>query len=113
MSISHKKGLLSLSPIIVLLVVYLIGSLLAGDFYRIPIGVAFVTAAVYAIAITRGESLYKRVELFSQGAANSNIMYMAPSFSFARPSRDPTAMRCISLSAFSQVSMPKVSSFGS
>ncbi|MBO5234868.1 MAG: Na+/H+ antiporter NhaC family protein [Alistipes sp.] len=76
MSISHKKGLLSLSPIIVLLVVYLVGSLLAGDFYRIPIGVAFVTAAVYAIAITRGESLYKRVELFSQGAANSNIMYM-------------------------------------
>lgn len=76
MSISHKKGLLSLSPIIVLLVVYLAGALLAGDFYRIPIGVAFVTAAIYAIAITRGDSLYKRVEIFSQGAANSNIMYM-------------------------------------
>ena len=76
MSISHKKGLLSLSPIIVLLVVYLAGALLAGDFYRIPIGVAFVTAAIYAIAITRGDSLYKRVETFSQGAANSNIMYM-------------------------------------
>lgn len=76
MSILHKKGLLSLSPIIVLLVVYLAGALLAGDFYRIPIGVAFVTAAIYAIAITRGDSLYKRVEIFSQGAANSNIMYM-------------------------------------
>ena len=76
MNISHKKGLLSLSPIIVLLVVYLAGSLLAGDFYRIPIGVAFVTAAIYAIAITRGKSLYERVETFSQGAANSNIMYM-------------------------------------
>ena len=76
MGISHKKGVLSLSPIIVLLVVYLAGALLAGDFYRIPIGVAFVTAAIYAIAITRGESMYKRVEVFSQGAANSNIMYM-------------------------------------
>lgn len=76
MNISHKRGVLSLSPIIVLLVTYLAGSLLAGDFYRIPIGVAFVTAAIYAIAITRGESLYKRVEIFSQGAANSNIMYM-------------------------------------
>lgn len=76
MGISHKKGVLSLSPIIVLLVVYLVGALLAGDFYRIPIGVAFVTAAIYAIAITRGDSLYKRVEIFSQGAANSNIMYM-------------------------------------
>lgn len=76
MGISHKKGVLSLSPIMVLLVVYLAGALLAGDFYRIPIGVAFVTAAIYAIAITRGESMYKRVEVFSQGAANSNIMYM-------------------------------------
>ena len=76
MNISHKKGLLSLSPIIILLVVYLAGSLLAGDFYRIPIGVAFVTAAIYAIAITRKKSLYERVEIFSQGAANSNIMYM-------------------------------------
>ena len=76
MEISHKRGLLSLSPIIVLLMVYLVGSLLAGDFYRIPIGVAFITAAIYAIAITRGESLYKRVEIFSRGAANSNIMYM-------------------------------------
>lgn len=75
-NISHKKGLLSLSPILVLMVVYLAGSLLAGDFYRIPIGVAFVTAAIYAIAITRGKSLYERVETFSQGAANSNIMYM-------------------------------------
>ncbi len=76
MDISHKQGLLSLSPIIVLLVVYLAGALLAGDFYRIPIGVAFVTAAIYAISITRGVSLYERVEVFSQGAANSNIMYM-------------------------------------
>ena len=76
MNISHKRGLLSLSPIMILLVVYLAGSLLAGDFYRIPIGVAFVTASIYAIAITRGKSLYERVDIFSQGAANSNIMYM-------------------------------------
>ncbi|MBQ7342036.1 MAG: Na+/H+ antiporter NhaC family protein [Alistipes sp.] len=76
MNISHKRGLLSLSPIMVLLVVYLAGSLLAGDFYRIPIGVAFITAAIYAIAITRGKSLSERIETFSQGAANSNIMYM-------------------------------------
>lgn len=76
MNISHKKGLLALSPIAVLMVVYLAGALLAGDFYRIPISVAFVTAAVYAIAVTRGNSLSERIENFSQGAANSNIMYM-------------------------------------
>lgn len=76
MNISHKRGLLAISPIIILLAVYLVGSLLAGDFYKIPIGVAFVVAAVYAIAITRGASLHKRIETFSQGAANSDIMYM-------------------------------------
>ena len=76
MNISHKKGLLALSPIMVLLVVYLAGALLAGDFYKIPIGVAFVAAAIYAIAITRGASLHERINTFSQGAADSNIMYM-------------------------------------
>lgn len=72
----NQRGLLSLTPVLVLLVVYLVGSLLAGDFYRIPIGVAFVTAAVYGIAITSGRSFSERVSLFSDGAANPNIMYM-------------------------------------
>ena len=30
-------GLLALSPIIVFLVVYLVSSLLAGDFYKVPV----------------------------------------------------------------------------
>ncbi len=76
MNISHKKGLLALSPVMVLLVIYLAGALLAGDFYKIPIGVAFVAAAIYAIAITRGASLHERIKTFSQGAADPNIMYM-------------------------------------
>lgn len=70
------KGLFALSPIAVLLVVYLAGSIVAGDFYRIPIAVAFVVAAVYAIAITRGETLNERIDLFSKGAADTRIMYM-------------------------------------
>ena len=72
----NQRGLLALTPIAVLLVVYLVGSILAGDFYRIPIGVAFVTAAIYGIAITSGRTFPERVALFSEGAANSNIMYM-------------------------------------
>lgn len=71
-----KKGILALSPIIVLLTIYLAGSIIAGDFYKIPIAVAFMTASVYAIAITRGSTLSERIEHFSQGAGNSRIMYM-------------------------------------
>ena len=70
------KGLLALSPIIVLLVIYLVGSIVAGDFYRIPIAVAFVVASVYALTITRGNTLNERIDSFSRGAADTRIMYM-------------------------------------
>ena len=70
------RGLLALSPIAVLLAIYLIGSIIAGDFYRIPIAVAFLVASLYAIAITRGHSLNDRIDFFSKGAANTRIMYM-------------------------------------
>ncbi len=71
-----RTGLLALSPIILLLGIYLIGSIVAGDFYRIPIAVAFLVASIYAISITRGKSLQERIAHFSQGAADSRIMYM-------------------------------------
>ena len=74
--IDTRHGLLALSPIIVLLTIYLAGSIIAGDFYRIPIATAFIVASVYAVAITRGTTLDERIEHFSKGAANTRIMYM-------------------------------------
>ena len=74
--IDTRHGLLALSPIIVLLTIYLAGSIIAGDFYRIPIATAFIVASVYAVAITRGSTLDERIEYFSKGAANTRIMYM-------------------------------------
>ena len=81
--IDTRHGLLALSPIIVLLTIYLAGSIIAGDFYRIPIATAFITASVYAVAITRGTTLDERIEHFSKGAANPRIMYMIWIFVFA------------------------------
>ena len=74
--INTRRGVLALSPIIVLLTIYLAGSIIAGDFYRIPIAVAFMTASIYAVVITRGATLDERIEQFSKGAANPRIMYM-------------------------------------
>ncbi|MDE6139756.1 MAG: Na+/H+ antiporter NhaC family protein [Alistipes sp.] len=71
-----RRGLAALSPIVVLLGVYLSGSIIAGDFYRIPIAVAFVVASIYAIAISCGQTLNERIARFSEGAANARIMYM-------------------------------------
>ena len=74
--INTRHGLTALSPIIVLLTIYLAGSIIAGDFYRIPITTAFIVASIYAVAITRGTTLDERIEHFSKGAANTRIMYM-------------------------------------
>lgn len=76
MSVITRKGLLALSPLVVLLVVFFVGSLLAGDFYRIPITVAFIVSAVYAVAISKGNGLVERIDNFSRGAANPRILYM-------------------------------------
>ena len=73
-----KRGLLALSPVVVLLVAYLAMALASGDFYKISISVAFVIAAIYAVAALRGisRSLQERVGVFSEGAADKNILYM-------------------------------------
>ena len=41
-----KKGLLALSPIGVFVVMYLVTSIVAGDFYKVPITVAFMAASM-------------------------------------------------------------------
>ena len=72
----NRKGLFALTPVAVLLAVYLGSSLLAGDFYRIPIGVSFTVAAVYSVLTAKGKPFARRINSFSAGAADSNIMYM-------------------------------------
>ena len=73
---TRLKGLLALTPLIVFMVSYLAVSLVTGDFYKMPISVAFLIASVYAIAITRNKPFSRRIEHFSAGAANQNVMLM-------------------------------------
>lgn len=70
------KGLVALSPMVVFMIVYLVSSILAKDFYTIPIASAFLIASVYAIAICRGKSLEQRIKLFSKGAGDKNVLLM-------------------------------------
>lgn len=70
------SGWLALSPLLVFLGVYLISSVLAHDFYKIPISSAFLIATVYAVLICRGRSLEQRIALFSEGAGNKNVLLM-------------------------------------
>lgn len=74
--VSLRKGMLAVSPIAVFLAVYLITSLIIGDFYKMPISVALLIASVWAAFTMRGMSLSERIETFSKGAGSSNVMYM-------------------------------------
>lgn len=68
--------MLALSPFLVFMIVYLVGSLLAGDFYKLPLTVAFLVASAYAICITPKIKLKERINIFSRGAGDENIMLM-------------------------------------
>ena len=74
--ISNKRGFFALSPLMLFIVLYLVTSIIAGDFYKVPITVAFMIASIYAVAITGGYTMSKRIEAFSRGAGTHNMMLM-------------------------------------
>ena len=71
-----KKGLIALSPLVVFIVLYLVTSIIARDFYKVPITVAFMVASVYAVVISDGATLRKRIDIYSKGAATGQMMLM-------------------------------------
>ena len=70
------KGLIALSPLMVFVVLYLVTSIIAHDFYKVPITVAFLISSIFAIAISSDKPLKRRVEIFSRGAGTGNMMLM-------------------------------------
>ncbi len=73
---SNRKGLLALSPLVVFILLYVVLSVVAGDFYKVPITVVFMIASIYAVMISGGRPLQKRVDIFSRGASSSNLLLM-------------------------------------
>ena len=73
---SPMNGWVALSPLFVFLGLYLISSVAAGDFYAIPISATFLIASVYAVCISRGRSLDSKIEIFSRGAGDKNVLLM-------------------------------------
>ena len=55
---------------------YLVTSIIAGDFYKIPITVAFLVSSCYAIIISGGKPLMQRINTYSRGAATEQMMLM-------------------------------------
>lgn len=72
----------SLSPLLVFLVLYLATSIIAQDFYKVPITVAFLVSALYALWLTKG-SADTRMKIFAKGAGNNQMVLMVLIFILA------------------------------
>jgi len=86
----------ALLPLWVFLVSYVVVSILAGDFYKMPITVAFTLAAIVSVWMSKGKNLTEKIEFFCKGAADANIMLMVLIFimagAFAQTTKDMGAV---------------------
>lgn len=75
-----KKGLLALSPLILLIaMIALFTGYSAEESHKdttLSLTVAFMFASIYAVAISGGMPIKKRIDTYSRGAGSSNLMLM-------------------------------------
>ena len=73
----HKRnGLVAISPFFVLILLFLGTGIYFDDFYKIPLLLIFILTSSYAIAITKNHTINERINMFSKGAGNKNLLYM-------------------------------------
>lgn len=91
-----KGNPLALLPLLVFLVVYVFIGVVSKDFYAVPMSVPFLIAAMSALLMNRKESLSKKLDIFCEGAGNSNIILMCLIFilagAFAQVAKDMGAV---------------------
>lgn len=77
---THKKGLLAVSPMMMLAALFLGLGLAWGDFYKVPLIVVFLVVAIFAVGTTAlmdgKKSVGAVMEIFSRGAGEKNLMLM-------------------------------------
>ncbi len=73
---NNRKGLVALSPLLLFLLVYTVTSVVASDFYKVPITVAFLISCIYGVAVVGKGSLDDRINLFCRGAGSDNVILM-------------------------------------
>jgi Na+/H+ antiporter NhaC len=71
-----NKGFLALSPLIIFVVLYLVLSLVAGDFSSAPLSVVFLISSVFAVATSTKHSLEERIQIYGHGASEPNLLLM-------------------------------------
>lgn len=72
----RRNGLLSLSPLLVMALLFVGLSFLCGGFSKVPILIVFILTAVWSLLTLRGLPLERRVAVFSHGAGQENLLMM-------------------------------------
>ena len=86
---TKTQGLLALSPLIVFLGIYLISSIVAGDFYKIPIASAFLIASAYGLLISKKGPLEDKIAVFHRARDRKTSFSCSGYSSSPEPSRKP------------------------
>lgn len=77
---SNKKGLLALSPLLLLIgMIALFTGYSADESHKdtsLSLTVAFMISSIYAVAISGGMPIKKRIDTYSRGAGANNLMLM-------------------------------------
>ena len=82
-SANRGPRLRALIPFGVFLVFYMGLSIVSGDFYRVPMTVAFLVASASALVLNHKASLKNKIDLFAHGMGDINIMTMCLIFVLA------------------------------
>lgn len=86
---THKKGLLAVSPVVVLAALFVGLGVAWGDFYKVPLIVVFLIVVIYSVAVTIvmdkrigaknvtwKQHIGHAVDLLSRGAGEKNLLLM-------------------------------------
>ncbi len=89
---TNIAGLLSVSPMLFFILLFITTSLLAGDFYKISLSAIFCISSIYALFTLRHKTIVEKIKIFSRGAGHENLMLMLWIFilagAFAQTAKD-------------------------
>ena len=75
-NVSTRQGLWALSPLFLMIVLFVGLSLFFNDFYKVPLLVIFIATSAFALLTLRGRTFEQRLAVFSKGAGDTNLLLM-------------------------------------
>lgn len=72
----RRSAWLALSPFLILILLLVATSYAVGDFSKVPMTVVFLGTSIYAMLTLRGHSMSERLQCYSHGVGDKNLLLM-------------------------------------